>query len=234
MYNIGICDDGESVCNVVEKMLLRYAERKNVPVQVQIWYTGEKLKEYMEQGNHLDILFLDIELLKMTGIEVGTYIRTVLDNMRLQIVYISWKESYALQLFQTQPMDFLVKPLLQEHIDRTMDMAVKIIKKKRERFEFRQGKDYYYVAMGDIIYFESERKRIKIVTLRGTYEFYGKIKDILKNLSEDFILIHQSYIINRECVLRYTYEMIEMIDGTILTISKAHRRQVRERILREK
>lgn len=233
MYNIGICDDGESVCNGVEKMLLRYAERKNVPVQVQIWYTGEKLKEYMEQGNHLDILFLDIELLKMTGIEVGMYIRTVLDNMRLQIVYISWKESYALQLFQTQPMDFLVKPLLQEHIDRTMDMAVKIIKKKRERFEFRQGKDYYYVAMGDIIYFESERKRIKIVTLRGTYEFYGKIKDILKNLSEDFILIHQSYIINRECVLRYTYEMIEMIDGTILTISKAHRRQVRERILRE-
>lgn len=233
MYNIGICDDGENICTSIENMLMRYAEKKSVQIEVQIWYTGEGLRDYLAQGNHIDILFLDIELFKMTGIEVGNFIRNVLDNMGLQIIYISGKASYALQLFKTQPMDFLVKPILQEHIDHSMDMAIRIIIKRKERFEFRQGKEYYYIAMGDIIYFESSGKKIKIVTAHDTYEIYGRLKDIVKGLTEDFIMIHQSYVINREYVLRYTYEMVELVNGTILTISKVNRKQVRERILRD-
>ena len=233
MYNIGICDDGENICTAIENMLLRYAEEKTVQIEVQIWYTGEGLRDYLAQGNHLDILFLDIELFEMTGIEVGSYIRSVLDNMGLQIIYISGKASYALQLFKTQPMDFLVKPILQDHINHAMDTAIKIIKKRNERFEFRQGKDYYYIAMGDIMYFESRAKKIKIVTPHDVYEMYGKLKDIMKGLTDDFIMIHQSYVINKEYVLRYTYEMVELVNGTILTISKINRKQVRERILRD-
>lgn len=63
---------------------------------------------------HLDILFLDIELFKMTGIEIGHYIRNELDDMGLQLIYISGQPSYAQQLFKTQPMDFLVKPITQD------------------------------------------------------------------------------------------------------------------------
>ena len=233
MYNIGICDDGQNVCTYIENMLLRYAEIKTVQIGVQVWYTGEGLKDYLAQGNHLDILFLDIELIKITGIEVGTYIRNELDNMVLQIIYISGKASYALQLFKTQPTDFLVKPILQEHIDHAMDMAIKIIKKRNERFEFRQGKEYYYLAMGDIMYFESIGKKIRIVTSQETYEIYGRLKNIVKGLNDDFIIIHQSYVINKEYVMRYTYEMVELVNGTILTISRVNRRQVREKILRD-
>ncbi|MCI9071940.1 MAG: response regulator transcription factor [Lachnospiraceae bacterium] len=232
MYNIGICDDGENICTSIENMLLRYAKEKTVKVEVQIWYTGEGLRDYLAQGNHLDILFLDIELFKMTGIEVGSYIRNVLDNMMLQIIYISGKTSYVLQLFKTQPMDFLLKPILQEHINHAMDMAINIIAKRKERFEFRSGKDYYYIAMGDIMYFESKGKKIKIATSHDTYETYGKLKDIVKGLTNDFIMIHQSYVINKEYVLRYTYEMVELVNGTILTISKINRKQVRERLLK--
>ena len=231
MYNIGICDDGENICASVENMLLKYAEKKAVQVDVQVWYTGEKLRDYLASGNHLDILFLDIELFKMTGIEVGNYIRNVLDNMGLQIIYISGKASYAMQLFKTQPMDFLVKPIQQEHIDHAMDRALKIIQKRKEKFEFLHGKDYYYLAMGDIVYFESKGKKIRIVTTRDTYEIYGRLRNIVKKLTDDFIMIHQSYVVNKEYVLRYTYEIVELFDGTMLTISKAKRRQVRERIL---
>lgn len=233
MYNIGICDDGENICTSIENMLLRYAKEKTVQIEVEIWNTGEGLRDYLAHRNHLDILFLDIELFKMTGIEVGSYIRNVLDNMGLQIIYISGKASYALQLFKTQPMDFLVNPILQEHINHAMDMAIKIMAKRKERFEFRVGKDYYYIVMGDIVYFESKGKKIKIVTNHDTYETYGKLKEILKVLTDDFIMIHQSYVINKEYVLRYTYEMVELTNGTILTISKINRKQVRERILRD-
>ena len=169
----------------------------------------------------------------MTGIEIGSYIRNELDNMGLQIIYISGKPSYALQLFKTQPLDFLVKPIRQEQINDTIETAVKIIKKKRERFEFQQGKDYYYIQQGEIIYFESKGRKIKIVTLQETYEFYGRLKEVIKYLSDEFIEIHQSYVINKEHVKRYTYEIVELDDGTILTISQKKRKQVRKKVLRD-
>lgn len=233
MYNIGICDDGENICTSIENMLLQYAGENNIQITVNIWYTGEGLKDYLKAGNHLDILFLDIELFKMTGIEVGNYIRKQLDDRGMQIVYISGKASYAQQLFKTQPLDFLVKPILQEQINETIETAVRIINKKKEKFEFQQGREYYYVPMGDIVYLGSEGRKIRVVTQKETFEFYGRLKEAAKRLSEDFIVIHQSYIVNTEYVFRYTYEMVEMMDGTILTISPARRKAVRERILRE-
>ena len=136
MYNIGICDDGENICTSIENMLLQYAGENNIQITVNIWYTGEGLKDYLKAGNHLDILFLDIELFKITGIEVGNYIRKQLDDRGMQIVYISGKASYAQQLFKTQPLDFLVKPILQEQINETIETAVRIINKKKEKFEF--------------------------------------------------------------------------------------------------
>lgn len=233
MYEIGICDDGKNICASMEDMLLQCAKEKAIQFNIQIWYTGEGLRDYLAQGNHLDILFLDIELFKMTGIEVGNYIRNGLDNMGLQIIYISGKPSYAQRLFKTQPMDFLVKPILQNQINEAIETAIKIIKRKKERFEFHQGKEYYYIPMGDILYFESKGRKIKIVTLQDSYEFYGRLKEIMKHLSEDFVTIHKSYIINKEHVLRYTYEMVELENGTILTISQVNRKQVREKILKD-
>lgn len=233
MYHIGICDDGKNVCTSIENMLFKCAGEQNIRIDTNVWYTGEGLKSYLEAGSHLDILFLDIELFRMTGIEVGNYIRNQLDDMGMQIVYISGKPSYARQLFKTQPLDFLVKPISQKQINDTVEMAVRIIKKKEERFWFRQGKEHYYVAMGDIAYLESEGRKIKVVTPKAVYEFYGRLKDAAKQLSEDFIVIHQSYIVNREHIFRYTYEMVELTDGTILSISPANRKPVRERILKE-
>ena len=233
MYNIGICDDGENICASIESMIMQCAKEMNIQLDTNVWYTGEGLKDYLEKGNALDILFLDIELFKMTGIEVGNYIRNQLDDMGMQIIYISGKASYAQQLFKTQPLDFLVKPISQGQIKDVLGMALRVMKKKKERFEFQQGKDYYYVPMGDIVYFGSEGRKVKIVTLKETFEFYGRLKEVAKRLPEDFIVVHKSYIVNKEYIFRYTYEMVELANGTILTISPANRKQVRERILRE-
>ena len=230
MYHIGICDDGKNVCSQIEEMLNHYAKESNVKIEVSVWYTGESLKDYLSQGNHLDILFLDIELFKLTGVEVGDYI---MDNMGMQIIYISGKASYAQQLFRTQPLDFLVKPILQEQVDDVMGRALGSIKKRKERFEFRIGKDYYYVPMGEIIYFESEGRKIKVVTAKKRFEFYGKLKDVNSNLNKDFIMIHQSSIVNRNFIFRYAYETVELLDGTILTISIPYRKRIREILLKD-
>ena len=232
MYNIGICDDGKSTCAALEEMVLSYAQEKKINMAARVWYTGEELCKYLEQGGHLDILFLDIELFEVTGIEVGDFIRNKMEDRGMQIVYISGKSSYAQKLFKTQPLDFLVKPIARQQIEDTLELGVKLLEKNAQKFEFQNGKDHYYISYGEIIFFESKGRKIKVVTLGAEKEFYGGIRDLEKKLPREFFTIHQSYVINKTHVVRYTYEMVEMDNGTMLSISKAYRKQVRERLLR--
>lgn len=228
MYRIGICDDAESVCDSLKEMVLWFARSNNVHIETEIWHTGEDLCDYLKGGEPIDILFLDIVLFQMSGVEAGDFIRNYLEDRRMQIVYISEKSSYALDLFRTQPMEFLVKPIRQEQIDRCLELALKLIGRNREKFAYQNGKDCFYVPCGDILYFTSEGRKVKIITNHGVREFNGKLNDVMKELSEQFLVIHKSYIVNREKVFRFTYECVEFSDGTILPISKAHRKQVRE------
>lgn len=232
MYNVGICDDGKNICSSLEEMVLLYAEKNKLKMNTQVWYTGEELCRYLEQGGHLDILFLDIELFELTGIEVGDFIRNKIEDRGMQIVYISGESSYAQKLFKTQPMDFLVKPITMQQIEDALELALKLLEKKAEWFEFQSGRDYYYISYDEIIYFESVGRKIKIVAVGAEKEFYGTIRELEKKLPKEFFTIHQSYIINKAHVVRYTYEIVEMDNSAMLSISKAYRKKVRERLLR--
>lgn len=232
MYHIGICDDGKNICASLEKMILQYKEKRQIPAEVNIWYTGESLCEYLQEKQQLDILFLDIELFKMTGIQAGNYIRNRLEDRTMQIIYISGKSSYAKDLFKTQPMDFLVKPLAQKDIDETLNLAFKILKRNTDKFEFHTGHDFYYIPFGDIIYFTSKGRKIRIFTIHGEHEFYGKLQDVVHSLSGNFLVIHHSFIVNPEYVLHYNYDTVELMNGTILPISKSNRKQIRQKILK--
>lgn len=232
MYYIGICDDGENTCFELERMVLSYAEQKGMGLKTAVWFTGETLCNYLKEGNPLDVLFLDIELWKMTGIEAGKFIRDRLEDRRLQIVYISGKASYAQSLFKTQPLDFLVKPIRQEQMEEVLELAVKILGRNETKFAYQRGRDYYYIPYGDIQYFVSEGRKIRIVTTHGEKEFYGKIRDLEKMIPEVFLKIHQSYLVHTLFIARYAYEEVELTDGTVLSISQKYRKQVRKSLLR--
>ena len=232
MYNIGICDDGKNICAALEQMVLQYAKKNRRNMEIQVWYTGEDLCRYLEQGGNLDILFLDIELMELSGIEVGDFIRNKMENRGMQIIYISGEPAHAQKLFKTQPMDFLVKPISMQQIEDALELAIKLLEKNAERFVFQNGRDYNYIPYGEILYFESMGRKIKIVAEGGEKEFYGAIRELEKKLPKEFFTIHQSYVINKTHVVRYTYETVEMDNGAVLSISKAYRKQVRERLLR--
>lgn len=232
LYIIGICDDGENVCTSIEQMVLKYAQENNINVQTVIYNTGEGVCKYLEQGNYLDILFLDIELFQMTGIDVGNFIRNQLDDRNMQIVYISSAANYAEKLFKTQPMDFLVKPIEEKQLYEVLELAGKILQKRMFQFEYQSGKQYYRLPYKDIIGFFSEGRKIRILTETGVREYYGKLREIIPNLPNNFLVLHQSYVVNSNFIVRYAYEQVELADGTILTISKPNRNKIRRQILR--
>lgn len=234
MYGIGICDVSKAVCDAIKGMILEYSEKSNVTVKINIYYSGEELCADLKKGRYLDILFLGVELCRMNGIEVGNYIRNQQGNRSTQLVYIADDESYALQLFKVQPIDFLMKPLEAAQVYEALELARKIVEENYGCFEYWQGHECFRVPFCDIIYFFSEGRKVKICTVRGIKEYYGSIRDIMIKLPEKFYSIHKSYIVNEDYIVRYAYEQMELLNGAILTISKPNRKKIRQKMLQRK
>lgn len=234
MHKIAICDDEIVTCNTLEEYISNYATAHQIRVDVDVFYSGEALSKHLTDDSNYEILFLDIELPNISGVEVGNYIRNSLNNEILDIVYISSKKHYALKLFEMRPLDFLIKPISQKKIDKVMDILVKKSIIKSQKFTCSIEHVYHTFLLRDILYFKSDDKKIVIITMSGsTPSFYGKLSDIEPRLSASFVAIHKSYLINMEYVKSYSYEWVCMINNDILNISKARRKEIRSLLLKK-
>lgn len=233
VFRIGICDDEESTCAELETVLYEYSKELGISIDVDVWYKGENLCNYL-QSEELDFLFLDIELVTTDGIKVGKYIRDVLDNSNIMIVYISSKNSYAMSLFKVQPLDFLIKPLERKEIREVLTKGLVLHKKKNLFFECYTKGCRYKIHYKDIIYFYSQNKKIIIVMKSEKIEFNGKLKNVSQEVPHNFLLIHQSYLVNMDYVTECAYDEMKLQDGTILRISQPYRKKVRDAIMANK
>lgn len=233
MYRIGICDDDFSFCAQIEEFLENYAKRENILIETEVFLSGEEYLKYMETEPALDLLFLDIELGRINGILVGRFIRTKLENEVTQIVYVSVKESYAIQLFKTRPLDFLVKPVLETDIDKVMSEYRRLFDGKKLFFEYQIGKAIFRTAYRDIMYFQCFGKKVQLFTNKpDVKEFYAKMADVKKQLDQIcFLVIHKSYIVNIQYVSEFRFNEIELSNGTVLPISQSMRKVVQQRLL---
>ena len=230
MYRIGICDDDNALCAGLEQQICQIAEELEVETETEVWYSGESIQSDLHKGVQLDLLFLDIELAQKNGIEVGKFIRNDMEDIQTHIVYISSKQNYAMQLFQVQPLDFLIKPILEKQLREVMVRSIRQKRKKVFYFEYRKGSAYFRVPFSEIYYFTSMDKKIMIVGKGGQETFYGKLKETAKQLPGQFVMIHQSYIVNQDFISEYSYETVKMTDGEELNISKPYRKEVRSKI----
>lgn len=230
MYRIGICDDDKELCSGLEEQIYKIAGELSVKVELEVWYSGEGVMNDLRNGTQLDLIFLDIELVRKNGISVGKFIRNEMEDIQTHIVYISSKQNYAMQLFKVQPLDFLIKPISDEQLKEALVRSMKQKQSLKICFEYQKGSSIFRIPTKDIAYFMSMDKKIRIVTKDGEEEFYGKLKNILEGLPADFMMIHQSYIINQLYVSEYFYDSVKMSDGTVLSISKPYRKDIRSKV----
>ncbi len=230
MYRIGICDDDKVFCAQMEENIAALSGKLHRKMETEVWYSGESIMHDFSGGFSVDILFLDIELYEKSGIDVGKFIRDQREDFITHIVYVSSRQEYAMQLFQIQPLDFLIKPVSEERLVEVLKRSMLQKERGRLLFEYQQGGTFHKLPCQEILYFMSSDKKISMITKEGVQEFYGKLKTLLEKLPPVFMMIHQSYIINCEHVSAFAYETVKMVNGDILNISKPYRKEVRSRI----
>lgn len=232
MFRVAICDDEQSMCSRIERIILDYQKVNGEKIDISIFLTGEELCKYIKEGQAFDLIFLDIELNEINGIEVGRIIREEIKDEITQIVYISAKKDYAIELFENRPLNFLVKPISDEKIVKNLEITIELHKRGNLFFEFSRNAVFYKIPYKDIMYFASNDKKIRVITINEEYEYYGKLSDLEElTKDKDFILIHKSYLVNYLYILEARYDELKLTNNEKLPISQAYRKEVRNKLI---
>ena len=83
--HIVVCDDDKGCCTKIEKWVKEYKTIESVDITVDVFYSAETLIEKMKTGYFFDMIFLDIELPKKTGIDLGKIIVEKYDERLVKI-----------------------------------------------------------------------------------------------------------------------------------------------------
>lgn len=235
MIYVAVCDDELKIGAEVERALIEIFNAMQVEHDIDVFFAGEELCHRMEAGAHYDLIFLDIEFAKneLNGVEVGRLIRESQQNNMVSIVYISRERDYAFQLFEIRPLNFLVKPLEFDALEKTVKTYLKIAGLWSSEFSYNVGHDTFKVKVKDIVYFESiDRKLILHFADGTTVEFYGTLKEVYQEQLKkfDFLFIHASYVVNFDYISAIRYNQLSLVGSAVpLPISQGKRSEVRER-----
>lgn len=174
MIEIALCDDDRYLLGTLEHLLYEFGEKYNVHLDIECFEHGLSLLKTVKNGERFDIIYMDIQMAEMDGLETAYKIREL--DWNAQLVYVTAYESYMRKAFQAAPIAFIVKPV---SIDEFEDVFLRMLKKLSSRddyYRFRYMKIEYKVLLRNVMYFESDGRVIWIVEENKRLKEYNKLR----------------------------------------------------------
>jgi len=233
MIQFAICDDEKAVGAELEQIVTEILTDLNVKHEIDVLFSPEELENQMKHGVEYNFMFLDIEYItsQKNGIELAKLIRNIHENNQVAIVFISRESKYALELFQVQPLDFLVKPLRRDKIARVINKYLELAGLWEKEFSYKKGRNTFKVQVKNIVYVESVGRKLYLRLVDGKEEeLYGSIKEAYETQLQkyDFLYIHASYIVNYDHISTLTFDRVKLKQGGAdLPISRHRQDEVR-------
>lgn len=216
MLQIVLCEDSEIQRKLLRELLEQYFERQQETVEIHEYECGENLVADTEEGSlHMDLLFLDIYMGGMNGMDVAHRLRELGD--RVPIIFTTETDKYAIEGYEVDAAGYLLKPYVRHKLEETVDRVLK--RKGKRRLKVKSRRQYRYVNLDDIMYIESDKHTIRVHLADGTdIETSGKLGEIEAQIHEErFLHCHQSYLVNMDYI-RDVNESFIMADGTLVPI----------------
>ena len=197
---IAICDDEVSMVQILEEKI-----KKLLPdAVIDKYLSGDEL---IASGSKPDILFLDIQMPGMDGMETAKMLRQ--DNEDMILIFVTAAEEYVFQAFDVGAFHYLVKPFSDEKFKEVVTKAVHNIKRssrleKDEKYIMVQtAGSHIKIFLRDIVYAEVYNRKVIIHTRSTDIEYYGKLQELSDMAGTDFFRTHRAYLVHFKYVEKY-------------------------------
>ena len=224
MINIGIRDDEASMRRLLRAPLEQKLQLLGADYRIYEYDCGETLLTRPET-EWLDILFLDIELKQLSGMETARNLRK--RDSHTLLIFVTAYPDFVFQGYEVHAFHYILKPYENQKIMKVLEQAIKELGQNREHyFTLEQKSGTTKIPAKKILAFSSDRRKIIISLEDGNkLEFYGKLDAVETDLPDYFIRCHNRHLVN----LNYVTALEK--DGCTLRsqsfpVSRAYRQSV--------
>ena len=228
-YVGAICEDNLASLNYIKATLEKSFAQNSFPMSLEAYSDPQSLLRNIKFGTHYDVLFLDIDMPKLNGIDLTRQLRN--NNIQTKIIFISNKEELVFQTFEVQPLFFLRKNHFLEGLPTLIHTLIKEFQKEKRlvmTVEELHSDNMYSFDLHQLMYVEAIRKYCNFVSTNGKIRVQyrlGSLNDVLSQHS--FIQCHRSFIVNCRFIFSLSKTELILDDYTTLPIGRSHYQAVR-------
>lgn len=217
---IAVVEDNKDDGKILEELLRQYFLHEKINVEIEFFASGEDI--LVEWPLEFDIVFLDIQMEKLNGIEVASKIRET--NERVVIIFVTNNPQYSLAGYSVEALDYVIKPVSFELLERVIPRALrKLGNSNRACLTIHNNDGYFVVNLSDVYYIEFENRRVVIHTRTGLVTCVKTLQYIEEQMPKTFFRCHSAFLINLLEVESLQGQYV-IVAGKMIPISK-HRRK---------
>ena len=229
MINIAICDDEKYILDKIKKLVFDFFHRKNVEITVSQFGSGEEL---LRHNKNIDILFLDIQMDGIDGMETARKMRS--QNYNGYLIFITVLKEMVFQSFEVQAYDYLVKPIEEECFEKTMERLFSAMQNAKDAsLLVQKGYESNIIAFDDIVFCEIIDRKIYLhLKTEEVIDYYDRIENLETKLDGRFFKCHRSYLINLSHLKSYKNGMAYMINDKQIPVSRLRSKEFSSVVLK--
>ncbi len=224
MIKIAIVEDEKIQADNFIKYLNRFAIENDLKFSVTHFPNGARfLKTYRRQ---FDLVFMDIELPEMNGMEVSAKLREM--DTDVIIIFVTNLAQYAVKGYEVDALDFVVKPVtypvMALKVQRAVDRITRTVKRDSREISVKEGDYIRTIKHGNVKYVEILGHKIVFHTTEGVFKSYGTLKKLEEEFKDsNFQRCNSCYLVNLKFVSSVVGHSV-FVDGEELQISQPRRK----------
>ena len=194
MMKVAVCDDEKHVCVTLISTIKKFFKEIGRQVWVADFRDGNSL---LKTRTHFDIIFLDIDMPELDGIETAKKIRKW--DVNSKIIYVTNYSQHKGGAYKVHAFDYIEKPISEENIFAVLREAVYYLDHAsvKHKFAFTTDEGVLTLDLDEIYYFEYISRKVVIHTSQGKYTAAYSLKELLEKFGKfNFSSPHKSFIVN--------------------------------------
>ena len=234
LYNVAVCDDDEKDRQKMKEYLSKFGIQYDVDFEIDTFVCGEDLIDaYPKSQSKYHIIFLDMEMTGISGMETAKRIRELPDRNVL-IVFVTSYPEFMQESFDVQASQYLIKSLeydvfcdkMQKMLSYLNDLEthIKVVSKNGEE---------YVLHLEKIICFETIKGNLRnlllVTTIDGEFQMRGKLSELENELQEKFFVsVHRTILVNLRYIKRFNAQSLEFTTGKVVPISRRRFQEIKD------
>lgn len=228
MLQIAICDDEQFYREKIRRLLEDYFKEHDLSYEISLFLSGEEFLEKSENAVRYDIVFMDINMNEMDGIQTAMQMRAF--HSDTYIVLITAFINYVLEGYKVNAVRYIMKDTLDNAMPECMDAILQKMQIAQVTFPFMEGERRLYTD--NILYVESQRHKLTFYYMEEqmvSYHIYDKLDVIEQKLQGyGFLRIHKSYLVNMRHIRKVSNYIVYLDTGEELSVPRLKFQTVKE------